>query len=60
MSQCYIKGYPGNEKDGGWKGLKDARQRENVTVDFASLAGSRIGELAATWGVVPGVTPEHG
>jgi protocatechuate 3,4-dioxygenase beta subunit len=60
VSQCYIKGHPGNEKDGVWKGIKDPRQRENVTVDFAALAGSTLGELAAKWDIVMGVTPEHG
>ncbi|MSU24835.1 MAG: intradiol ring-cleavage dioxygenase [Opitutus sp.] len=60
ISQCYIKGHPGNEKDGPWKGIKDARQRESVTIDFAPLPGSKVGELAARWDVVMGVTPEHG
>src|SRR5512145_1383525 len=45
VTQCYIKGHPGNEKDGIWKSIKDERQRAAVTVDFAPLKGSRIGEL---------------
>jgi hypothetical protein len=57
ISQCYIKGHAGNEKDFIWKGIKDAKQRENVTVDFAPLKGSKAGELAATWDVVMGLTP---
>lgn len=57
ISQCYIKGHPGNEKDFIWKGIKDAKQRENVTVDFAPLKGSKAGELAAKWDVVMGLTP---
>ena len=60
VSQCAIKGDPGNGKDGVGKRIKEARPRENVTVDFAPWAGSRIGELAAKWDVVLGVTPEHG
>ena len=60
VSQCYIKGHPGNEKDGVYRKIGDARQRENVTVDFAPLAGSRVGELAAKWDIVMGVMPEHG
>jgi protocatechuate 3,4-dioxygenase, beta subunit len=59
VSQCYIKGYAGNEKDGVWKGIKDERQRANVTIDFAPLAGSKVGELAAKWDIVMGLTPEH-
>ena len=57
-TQCYIKGHPGNEKDGIWKNIKDQKQRDAVTVEFAPLKGSRIGELAARFDVVLGVTPE--
>jgi protocatechuate 3,4-dioxygenase, beta subunit len=58
VSQCYIKGHPGNEKDGLWKGIRDERQRANVTVDFTPLAGSKAGELTAKWDIVMGLTPE--
>jgi protocatechuate 3,4-dioxygenase beta subunit len=57
-TQCYIKGHPGNEKDGIWKGIRDEKARESVTVEFAPLKGSRIGELAARFDVVLGLTPE--
>ncbi len=60
VSQCYIKGYVGNEKDGVWKKITDPRQRENVTVAFTPLAGSKSGELTARWDIVMGLTPEHG
>jgi protocatechuate 3,4-dioxygenase beta subunit len=43
-----------------WNGIRDARQRDSVTIDFAPLAGSKVGELAAKWDIVMGVTPEHG
>lgn len=56
-TQCYVKGHPGNEKDGIWKGL-DAAQRAAVTVDFAPLPGAKAGELAAKFDLVLGVTPE--
>lgn len=59
ISQCYIKGHPGNEKDGIWKGIKDPKQRDNVTVDFTPLPGSKTGELAASWDIVLGLTPEQ-
>jgi protocatechuate 3,4-dioxygenase beta subunit len=59
ISQCYVKGHPGNEKDGIWKRITDPKQRENVTVDFAPLKGSKTGELAAKWDVVLGLTPEQ-
>ncbi len=57
VSQCYIQGHPGNEKDFIWKGIKDPKQRENVTVNFAPLKGSKGGELTARWDVVMGLTP---
>ncbi len=57
-TQCYIKGHPGNEKDGIWRGIRDDRQREAVTVDFRSLPQSRAGELAAQFDIVLGFTPE--
>jgi protocatechuate 3,4-dioxygenase beta subunit len=57
-TQCYIKGHPGNEKDGIWRGITDPKQRENVTVDFTPVKGSRTGELAAHFDLVMGFTPE--
>lgn len=60
VSQCYIKGHPGNDKDGIWNRITDPRQRANVTLDFAPLAGSKAGELTAKWDIVMGLTPEHG
>lgn len=55
-SQCYIKGHPGNEKDGIWRNLNE-KQRASVTVDFAPLAGSKANELAAKFDLVMGYTP---
>lgn len=57
-TQCYIKGHPKNETDSIWKSIKDDQQRESVTVEFAPLPGSRIGELAARFNIVLGFTPE--
>lgn len=58
ITQCYIKGHPGNEKDGVWKGIKDEKARASVTVAFAPLKGSKAAELAARFDVVMGLTPE--
>jgi protocatechuate 3,4-dioxygenase beta subunit len=60
VTQCYIKGHPGNEKDFIWKGVKDEKQRDSVTVEFAKVKGSKIGELAAKFDLVLGFTPEAG
>ena len=57
-TQCYIKGHPGNEKDGIWRNVRDEKQRAAMTVEFAPLPGSRIGELAAKFDLVLGFTPE--
>jgi len=57
-TQCYIKGFPENEKDGVFRGLRDAKARDSVCVDFAPMKGSKIGELAANFNIVLGVTPE--
>jgi protocatechuate 3,4-dioxygenase beta subunit len=56
-TQCYIKGHPGNEKDGIWKSVKDEKQRAAITVDFTPVKGSKIGELAAKFDLVMGFTP---
>jgi protocatechuate 3,4-dioxygenase beta subunit len=57
-TQCYIKGHPGNERDGIYRSLRDPKDRDALTVDFALLKESRVGELAAKFDIVLGVTPE--
>ena len=56
-TQCYIKGEASNEKDGVWRGIRDEKQRESVTVDFAPLKDAKAGELAARFDIVMGYTP---
>jgi protocatechuate 3,4-dioxygenase, beta subunit len=57
-TQCYVKGEPRNERDGVYRGIRDPKARDAVTVDFAPVEGSRIGELAARFDIVLGLTPE--
>jgi protocatechuate 3,4-dioxygenase beta subunit len=57
-TQFYIKGHPGNERDGIYRGIRDRRARESVTLEFLPVPGSRIGELAARGDLVLGFTPE--
>jgi protocatechuate 3,4-dioxygenase, beta subunit len=52
-----MKGDPGNEKDGIPKAIRDAKVRDAITVDFAPVKESRIGELAAKFDIVLGITP---
>lgn len=57
-TQCYVKGEQRNERDGIYRSLRDPRAREAVTIDFAPVEGSKIGELAAKFDLVMGFTPE--
>ena len=62
-TQCYVKGEERNEKDGVIRGIKDAKARESVMVDFAPIKNSKAGELAAKFDIVMGFTPgdaDHG
>jgi protocatechuate 3,4-dioxygenase beta subunit len=56
-TQCYVKGEALNPKDGVYRGIKDPKAREAVTIDFAPLEGSRIGELTARFDIILGYTP---
>jgi len=57
-TQCYIRGHPGNTKDGVLQGVKDVKAREMLIVAFDPLPGSRVGELTARFDIVLGHTPE--
>ncbi len=57
-TQCYVKGDSNNEKDGIYRDIRDAKARESVTIDFAALPESKLGELAAKFDIVLGTTPE--
>ena len=56
-TQCYVKGHPGNDRDGILRRL-EPKQRETVLVDFKPIPNSRINELAAKFDIVLGFTPE--
>lgn len=56
-TQCYIKGDKANARDGVYRGIRDPKARESVTIDFAPIKESRAGELAARFDVVLGFTP---
>jgi protocatechuate 3,4-dioxygenase beta subunit len=57
-TQLYVKGHPGNPRDGIWRNVRDEKLRDLITVDFAPIAESKIGELAAKFDIVLGMTPE--
>ena len=60
ITQCYIKGHPGNEKDGIWKSIRNPRERRAVTIDFTPIPESRVNEHRAKFDVVLGLTLAHG
>lgn len=56
-TQCYIKGFPQNERDGIYRDIRGAKARESVTIDFNPIKDSKMGELEAHFNIVFGVTP---
>ena len=56
-TQLYVKGHPGNALDYIYRRIGDGQAQEAVTVDFAPVKDSRIGELAAKFDIVLGFTP---
>lgn len=59
VTQLYIKGHPGNDRDGIYRSVRDAKARDSITLDFKPLPGSKMGELTAQGDIVLGVTPQE-
>lgn len=57
-TQLYIKGHPGNDRDGVLRGIRDVKARESVLVDFNPIKNSRIGDFGAQFDIWLGFTPE--
>lgn len=57
-TQCYIKGESRNTRDMIYMGIRDPKARDSVTIDFAKVRDSKLGELAARFDIVLGLTPE--
>ena len=55
-TQCYIKGHAGNARDGVLRGIRDAKQRDALMADFVAVKGSKIGEVAAKFDIILGIT----
>jgi len=58
VTQCYVKGHPGNARDGILNRLGGEDKMNAVLVDFKPVENSRAGELKAEFNIVLGVTPE--
>jgi protocatechuate 3,4-dioxygenase beta subunit len=57
-TECFVKGYKGNERDGIYRRAMASKGGQMLPVDFAPVKGSRIGELAAKFDIVLGYTPK--
>ena len=59
-TQFYIKGNPQNEKDGIFRRAVGGNEKlaAAIAVDFAPIKNAKLGELAANFDVVLGMTPE--
>jgi protocatechuate 3,4-dioxygenase beta subunit len=58
-TQCYIKGFAQNQRDGVFRGIRDQKARDSVSIDFTPIKSSKIGELAANFDIVLGTTPHQ-
>ncbi len=59
-TQCFIAGHPQNRNDGILRTIRDPFDRQLVLIDFTPIRESRIGEVAARFDIVIGVTPADG
>ena len=57
-TQMLVKGHPQNERDGLFRSVKGERERAALMAEFKPIDGSKIGELAARFDLVLGVSPE--
>ena len=57
-TQLFIDGHPQNDGDRVLTDIRDPAARKTLMVDFKPLPDSRIGELAANFDIVMGVTPQ--
>jgi protocatechuate 3,4-dioxygenase beta subunit len=58
-TQCYIQGHPGNAGDGVLRRTPEGPAKRSLEVAFRPLAGSRAGELTASFDIVLGWTPHE-
>ena len=56
-TECFVKGYKGNERDGIYQRTMASPGGQKLPVEFAPVPGSKIGELAARFEIVLGYTP---
>jgi protocatechuate 3,4-dioxygenase beta subunit len=59
-TQLFIKGHAGNARDNVFGQLRSSKEQAMVAREFARVAGSKIGELATTFDIILGATPQEG
>ena len=57
-TECFVKGHPGNERDGIYRRATTSKGGQMLPVDFVTVKESKIGELAAKFDIVLGITPD--
>jgi protocatechuate 3,4-dioxygenase beta subunit len=57
-TECFVKGHPGNERDGIYRRAMATKAGQQLPVEFAPVKDSKIGELAARFDIVLGYTPK--
>jgi protocatechuate 3,4-dioxygenase beta subunit len=55
-TQLFVKDDPGNARDGIYQSMGE--RKDAVTADFAPVPDSKLGELAASFEMIVGLTPE--
>jgi protocatechuate 3,4-dioxygenase, beta subunit len=57
-TQCYVEAErERNARDGIYRGLRTEQERKSLTVAFVPIKDSKVGELAAKFDIVLGLTP---
>ena len=57
-TQLYVAGHPGNDRDGVLRGLRDEKAKASIMSKYEPVKGSKLAELAASYTIVLGLTPE--
>ena len=58
-SQIFITGHEGNKKDGIFRRVGDAKMQKLVSTEFKKVPESKTGELAASFDIILGMTPDE-
>jgi len=57
-TQCYVQGEPKNKQDFILNRVKDKKARNSLIIPFDPVPRSKLGEVAATFNIILGLTPE--